>query len=100
MAGYPRTPGSAMAVDEKDWNQASPFGCCPACGSMAMEDIQIPGDKDINFYCSDTLCRDLRGRRTMWGEKKTEEVLKWESEGKGWNKMKFPDQDIPDSCPD
>lgn len=97
---YPRSPGSDVRVAEKDWKQVSPFGVCPACGSPAMEDLAIPGDPEINFYCSDTTCRDERGRRTMWGAKKTDEVLALEAEGGSWNQWKFPEQDLPEACPD
>lgn len=100
MSDYPRIQGSDVRVDEKDWKPDTPFGLCPACGSAAMEDIPIPGDEIINFYCSDTNCRDPRGRRTMWATPKTQELLTLEDQGGSWNSWKFPGQNLPDYCPD
>jgi hypothetical protein len=97
---YPRVPGSHKQVDESEWCQDNPFGRCPACGSAAIEDLSIPGDPEINFYCSDTMCRDPRGRRTMWGTLKTPELLQLESQRGSWNEQNFPGQDMPVCCPD
>lgn len=97
---YPREVGSDTRVDEKDWKQDNPFGLCPACGSKAIEDIPILGDEIINFYCSDTTCRDLRGRRTMWGTPKSQELLEQEAEGKSWNELNWPEVELPFACPD
>lgn len=100
MSDYPRTPGSDIRVEKKNWNQNAPFGHCPACGSLAMEDIPIPGDLYINFYCSDITCRNFRGRRTMWGLEKTSELLELEESGGSWNEKNFPGQNLPSCCPD
>ncbi len=100
MPNYPRVPGSDQRVSEDDWAMDAPFGHCPACGSLAMEDIQVPGDPEINFYCSDTKCRDPRGRRTMWGCTKSAEILELEARGGSWNGLKFPGQNLPGACPD
>lgn len=35
---YPRAIGSDVVVTEKQWNQTAPFGHCPACGSIGIED--------------------------------------------------------------
>lgn len=97
---YPRQPGSQTAVDENDWNQDAPFGRCPACGSLGIEEIAIPGDAEIAFYCSDMTCRDPQGRRTSWGTIKTTELLEAEGRGDSWNTLHFPGQELPEVCPD
>lgn len=97
---YPRKPGSDVRIGEEKWNQNAAFGHCPACGSIGMEEIPIPGDGEISFYCSDTTCRDLKGRRTLWADSKTEQLLAQENEGKSWNSINFPEQELPEFCPD
>ena len=100
MSDYPRTPGSDVRVHDDQWKLDAPFGFCPACGSPAVEDIPIPRDEIINFYCSDTTCRDQRDRRTMWATQKTEELLQREADGGSWNSWKFPGQNLPSICLD
>lgn len=97
---YPRTPGSDTHVAWKDWKQEAPFGQCPACGSAAIEELSNPHDPEICFYCSDTTCRDLNDRRTVWAETKTAELRMLESQGKSWNQFHFPGQTFPEACPD
>lgn len=98
---YPREVGSDTSVDEKDWNHEAPLGYCPACGSMGIEEIAIPGDPEMSLYCSDQTCRDPRGRRTLWGALKPQEQRGREvREGWSWNKEHFPGQEMPEICPD
>ncbi len=100
---YPRAIGSSTIVREKEWNQNNTFGNCPACGSLAIEEINIPGDADITFYCSDPLCRTIMGERsparTKWFTKKPKWLLEEEEKGMSWNEIKFPGQELPDICP-
>ncbi|MFA6406739.1 MAG: hypothetical protein WCW34_04450 [Patescibacteria group bacterium] len=102
---YPRAVGSDTIVTEKQWNQSAPFGYCPACGRIGIEELNIPGDPDICFYCPDEGCKTIQnGRsqpaRTKWNSEKTEELLEREAQGETWNVMHFPCQSIPDICPD
>jgi hypothetical protein len=97
---YPRVPGSNTQVLERDWLQEAPFGRCPACGSLAMEDLPNPREEIVNFYCSDITCRDDRGRRTMWGTAKSQALKDLERDGGSWNLQKFPGQRVPEACPD
>ncbi len=104
IISYPRKPGSSSVVTEKEWNQDAPFGHCPACGSIGMEEIPIPGDPEITFFCPDPKCLTVMGSRdparTKWFTKKSRDLLDKESKGLFWNKEHFPDQDIPFTCPD
>ena len=98
---YPRQPGSATRIDETNWVENPPFGHCPACGSIGIEELAIVGDPVITFYCSDPTCKDMRGRRTLWAIPKPDRFREREIlEQWSWNKEHFPDQNLPEFCPD
>lgn len=101
---YPRKPNSDTIVHEKDWGQGSPFGHCPACGSIGIEEIHISGDPVICFYCSDITCKTIMGSRsparTKWNIDKPNEVLIKEKRGWSWNEEHFPGQNMSDICLD
>ncbi len=102
---YPRTPGLERIVHEEEWNPEAPFGNCPACGSIGIEELYIPGDKDITFYCSDGTCKTIMGERfparTKWYQTKPQEILDKElRESYSWNNDHFPGQKLPEVCPD
>jgi hypothetical protein len=102
---YPRTAGSETVVHEKDWYQEAPFGFCPACGSLGIEELHITGDPEIAFYCSDLSCQTIMGRRrparTKWHCEKPAEIIRREVNGDwSWNQAHFPGLDFPLACPD
>ena len=99
---YAREPGSNVVVHEKDWAQNVPFGYCPACGSIGIEELSIPGDTDACFFCSDETCKTIMGTRgparTKWNQEKPVDVLEKEKDGWTWNNEHFVGQDIPMVC--
>ena len=101
---YPRIPESDKVVHENDWYQEAPFGYCPACGSIGIEELHIAGDEDICFYCSDTTCKTIMGKRpparTKWNQTKPQSVLEKEIRGWSWNQEHFPGQNLPNTCAD
>ncbi len=104
-ASFPRKPGSESIVNETDWNQSVSYGHCPACGSIAMEEIPLPGDEDVTFFCSDQTCKTIMGNRsparTKWTDAKDPEIIEKESnEDYSWNEHHFPNVQIPLACPD
>lgn len=105
-SNFPRLPGSNTIVHENDWNQSHdvPLGHCPACGSIGIEELSVPGDKDICFYCSDETCQTIMGTRTpartKWNRDKPLEMQQKEMEGWSWNAEHFPGQEMPEASPD
>jgi len=101
---YPREIGSNKIVHESEWSHGGPFGYCPACGSIGIEELSIPGDEDSCFYCSDLSCKTIIGKRlparTKWNQTKPREMIEKEMKGWSWNKEYFPGQDLPDICLD
>jgi hypothetical protein len=105
MLPFPRTVGSDKVVREDEWFQDDRYGYCPACGSIGIEEIAIPGDEVGCFYCSDATCITIMGdreqARTKWNCEKPPEVLgKEEAGGWSWNEEHFPGQTFPMCCPD
>lgn len=96
---YPREFNSEKIVHENDWNQEAPFGQCPACGSMGIEELHIAGDEDICFVCSDEKCLTIMGNRrparTKWNCPKPQEILDKEETGWSWNAVHFPGRRFP-----
>jgi hypothetical protein len=101
---YPREPGSDKIVHEDEWNQKIPYGYCPACGSIGIEELAIPGDEDGCFYCSDVTCKTIMGKRsparTKWNRTKPQEYVEKELDGWSWNDEHFPGQILPVACLD
>ena len=97
---YPREVGSEKVVHENAWEQSAPFGYCPACGSIGIEELHIAGDEDICFVCSDETCQTVMGTRsparTKWNQTKPQELSDMEEAGRSWNEEHFPGQDFPD----
>lgn len=56
MNAYPRDPGSSAVAYESDWNRKAPFGICPACGSVSVEDSSDSSPDVAFFQCSDRKC--------------------------------------------
>jgi len=94
---YPRSPQSGKVVHEKDWNQGAPFGHCPACGSLGIEELHSSRNEPICFFCSDKNCQTIMGERsparTRWNQGKPPDILKKEAEGWTWNDEYFPERD-------
>ena len=102
---FPREVGSETMVNEKEWNQNASYGHCPACGSIAMEEMPLRGDKDVTFFCSDITCKTIMGQRcptrTKWTDSKDSGIIQRElNENYSWNDDHFPDLEIPIVCPD
>jgi hypothetical protein len=92
---YPRKPGSSVRVDVEQWVLDNPFGHCPACGSVGIEEFRTPGDPDARFHCSDETCMDTRGHLTIWGARKPEGIRIIEIEKNwSWNVAHFQGQNI------
>ncbi|KKW48085.1 MAG: hypothetical protein UY99_C0014G0015 [Parcubacteria group bacterium GW2011_GWA1_59_11] len=97
---YPREPQTAKRVAEADWAQSAPFGCCPACGSVGIEETIMSDEQEMCFFCPDEHCRDPRGRRTVWGQAKPVGILEREAAGWRWNAEHYPGTKLPPVCPD
>jgi len=96
MGEYPREPGSPGIVQEEKWNREAPFGHCPACGSLGIEEVPGIDCEGSYFRCSDESCRSNivveHGRRetdTTWYENKTPEHREQERAGTSWNWGRF-----------
>lgn len=103
---YPRSPGSEDIVEPSSLVEDHPFGHCPACGSVGMEDGPS-FESDIMFFgCSDFDCKTYYyetrptsdgghitgkgGQRTKWTEVKTSEIRAMEEKLESWNITHFP----------
>ena len=102
---YSRILGSPDIAEPSAWAE-SPFGHCPACGSVGMEDGPSFESDTMWFRCSDFECRTyyyetrptldennpLRGKgseRTRWTETKTPEIRELEAKLESWNTTHF-----------
>jgi len=89
MSCYPRRRGSSLAVNETEWNKESPFGHCPACGSVGIEEGPSSECEVALFRCSDESCftlifvegREFRKIATAWSERKPDWQRAKETEG-------------------
>ena len=97
---YPREPQTATRVAEEEWVQGAPFGCCPACGSVGIEETLMSDEPEIWFFCPDEHCRDKRGRRTVWMQRKSADLLEKELADWSWNAEHYPGTKLPLVCPD
>ena len=93
---YPRQIDSKEAVNGNDWNQNAPFGHCPACGSIGIEELHTSGGETIYFYCSDPMCKTIRDgmvpMQTKWNVAKPEKMQKRERKsGWSWNQEHWPE---------
>ena len=103
---YPRTPGLLEIVEPSALVENAPFGHCPACGSVGMEDGPSFESDTMWFRCSDFECRiyyyesrptldparPLIGKgsqTTTWTEIKTPEIRAMEEEWESWNSTHF-----------
>ncbi len=103
---YPREPGDQDAVLCKDWVDAPPFGYCPACGSVGMEEAPCEDSGYAIFLCSDPTCLTTHLEvpnppgtsaegvnhtyRTQWAHIKPPEWRRKEKAGISWNLEHFP----------
>ena len=103
---YPREVGSPDIAEPSALLEEAPFGHCPACGSVGMEDGPSFESDTMWFSCSDFECRTyyyetrptldparpLRGKgsqRTTWTEAKTPEIKAMEENLQSWNLTHF-----------
>jgi len=103
---YPRTPGSLEIAEPSALVEDAPFGHCPACGSVGMEDGPSFESDTMFFRCSDFECRTyyyetrptldenqpLKGKgseSTTWTEIKTPEIRELEGRLLSWNYTHF-----------
>jgi hypothetical protein len=102
---YAREPGENKVVHLREWNHDAPFGHCPACGSLGMEDAPCRESEEILFQCSDMSCltcdsegvEDTSGLvagvnrtyPTSWSDKKPRDLRQQESQGISWNTSHF-----------
>ena len=101
---YPRNVGEIKFVLESEWEQKAPYGHCPACGSIGIEELAIPGDPDGAFYCPDNYCKTIMGKRdparTKWNSMKPADIIDKELKCWSWNQEYFPGQELSDICTD
>lgn len=103
---YPRIPGSTEIAEPSALVEDAPFGHCPACSSVGIEDGPSSESDTMLFGCSDFNCRvffyetmptqdegkPLRGKgseRTGWSERKPSEVRTLEENMQSWNTLHF-----------